>query len=47
MDGSFISKWHYDYSSEYEAAEKDRAAGRKELIRRVEKVRKEAALANN
>ena len=43
QDGSFLSKWHYDYSSEYEAAVKDRAAGRKELFRRIHAVRKEAA----
>jgi hypothetical protein len=43
MDGSFLSKWHYDYSDEYKAADKDRKAGRKELIRRIENARKEAA----
>ena len=45
MDGSFLSRWHYDYSDEYKDAEKDRASGRRELIRRIEKVRKEADLA--
>lgn len=46
MDGSFLSRWHYDYSDEYKAAEKDRASGRRELMRRIEKARKEAALVN-